>query len=427
MSDNNNNNKKYTLLICTVGGSPEPIVATLKQWMPVRTHFIVTQQTRGQIEGRIVPLAQAEGLDLDPGRYDVLELPDGQDLSACVNTLRKLTPVVDEWLRRGEEYQAVVDFTGGTKCMSAAVALQARRWRCVFSYVGGTERTKQGVGIVVSGKEQVLHSHNPWDALGFQAIEEFVTLFDRRAFAAAVDLANQAMRNVDDPAQKRQLNALKCLAEAYDAWDRFDHREAFSRLQEVPKYRNDLDAVFGPTKTQDLSTTVSEHCAYLQKLIESTPPSLLYVTDLLANADRRNVEGRIDDAVARLYRAIEAIAQTSLAERHKITNTKSVPLNIVPDPLRSQWASQAEEGTVCLGLQDAYALLRALGDDLGTTFQQLQLDDRQRSPLTARNQSILAHGFDRVSDKVFQPLWKAALQLAGLSQHSLPQFPRLAS
>lgn len=420
------NDHKHTLLVCTVGGSPEPIVATLKRWNPVRIRFVPTRETREQIVVRVIPLAQSEGFDLDPGRYDVLELADGQDFAACVDALRQLTPVVEEWLGRGDQYQVVVDFTGGTKCMSAALALQARRWRCVFSYVGGSERTKEGVGVVISGKEQVLHAYNPWDALGFQAVESFVGLFDHQAFAAAVSLAKQAMRNVSEPSRKREMNSLKLLAEAYDAWDRFDHKEAVSKLREVATYENDLQAVLGPAKSGQVRARIGDHCRYLRQLIDGSSPSMLHVTDLLANAGRRKAEGRIDDAVARLYRAIEALAQVALTERHQIANTKQVPLNNIPEPLQSQWTSRAEEGTIFLGLQDAYALLGALGDDLGTKFKQLQLDDRQRSPLTARNQSILAHGFERVSDKVFEQLWNAALQLANVNDASLPSFPRLA-
>jgi CRISPR-associated protein (TIGR02710 family) len=420
------NDSKHTLLVCTVGGSPEPIVATLKRWNPLRIRFVPTRETREQIEARVVPLAQSEGLALDPGRYDLLELPDGQNFAACVDTLRQLTPIVEEWLGRGDQYQVVVDFTGGTKCMSAALALQARRWRCVFSYVGGSERTKEGVGIVICGKEQVLHAYNPWDALGFQAVERLTALFDQQAFAAAATLADRAMRNVSDPSRKRELNALKLLSEAYDAWDRFDHKDAASKLREVAKHENDLRAVLGPAKSEQVRACVSNHCRYLQQLVEGSSPSMLHVTDLLANARRRKAEGRIDDAVARLYRAIEALAQVALTDRHQIANTKQVPLTHVPEPLQSQWASRAEERSVFLGLQDAYALLNALGDDLGTKFKQLQLDERQRSPLTARNQSILAHGFERVSDKVFDQLWRAALELAALHDSKLPTFPRLS-
>lgn len=110
---------KTTLLICTLGGSIEPIVVALKRWRPVRVRLVHTPQTREDIDKKLVPLAQAEGVDLDAGRYDLTELPDGQDLASCIDKLRYLTPMVDEWVGRGAAYQVVVDFTGGTKCMTS--------------------------------------------------------------------------------------------------------------------------------------------------------------------------------------------------------------------------------------------------------------------------------------------------------------------
>lgn len=416
----------HTLLICTVGGSAEPIVASLKRWTPTRVRFVPTGETREQIDTRVLPLAQAEGISLDPGRYDVLELPDGQDFAACVDALRQLAPVVEEWLSRGDGFQVVVDFTGGTKCMSAALVLQAHRWRCVFSYVGGSERSKEGVGVVISGKEQVLHAHNPWDALGFQAVENFVGLFDQLAFAAATSVADRAMRNANEPARKRELNALRLMSEAYDAWDRFDHSGAVSKLNELDKYNNDLRAILGQVTADRMSRLMRQHKDYLQQIIGDPIPRVRHVTDLLANARRRKREGRIDDAVARLYRAIESWAQVRLAEKHDIQSTKQVPFDAVPEPLRTQWGSRVENGLISLGLQDAYALLDALGDELGTKFKQLNLHDRKGSPLTARNQSILAHGFERVGDQVFEKLWKAVLELTGLTETELPSFPRFA-
>lgn len=420
-------NDKHTLLICTVGGSPEPIVATLKQWSPVRLRFVVTPETHEMVDADIIPLATAESIAPDPGRYDILELPNGQGFPECVDTLRQLTPDVEEWLGRGDQYQVVVDFTGGTKCMSAALVLHAHRWRCLFSYVGGIERTKEGVGIVISGKEQVLHAHNPWDALGFQAVEGFVSLFDQQAYSAAAGIADTAGQNATDATRKRELNALTLLAKAYDAWDRFDHKAALNRLQDLAKSENDLRAILGEHKADALCQKLARHRDYLQAFAKATPPSIGHIRDLLANAKRRFDEGRTDDAVARLYRAIEALAQVTLAERYQITNTKQVPLDRVPDSLRSQWESRAHKGHVFLGLQDAYALLDALGDELGHKFTQKQLHDRNRSPLTARNQSILAHGFDRVSDKVSEQLRAATLDLAGTQEGDLPLFPRLAS
>lgn len=49
-----------------------------------------------------------------------------------------------------------------------------------------------------------------------------------------------------------------------------------------------------------------------------------------------------------------------------------------------------------------------------------------KSPPAARNQSILAHGFDRVSKEIVDKLWSAALALADVKEADLPSFPRLS-
>ncbi|MFP4600086.1 MAG: TIGR02710 family CRISPR-associated CARF protein [Persicimonas sp.] len=414
-----------TLLICTVGGSPEPIVAALKQWQPVRVRFIHTPQTKDDVASQVVPMARVEGVDLDAGRYDLFELPEGQDLANCLDHLRQLTPVATEWAARGESFQVVVDFTGGTKCMSAAIGIQASRWPCVFSYVGGSERTKDGVGVVVSGAEKIVHQANPWDALGYQAVEEFVVLFDQHAFLAAANIATVTMKRVSRPDRKRELSSLEHLAKALDAWDRFDHTTSRSRLERVSKSANDLRAVLGATRGDRVLAGAARLAMHLSQLGQATPPSRHHVLDLLANAKRRKDEGRFDDAVARLYRAIEAIAQVALKEDHGIESTERVPLDRVPDPLRNTWATRENDGVLELGLQDAYELLAALDDSVGTKFQDSELRGT-KSPLVARNRSILAHGFERVSDAVFEKLWTSALWLTGADAASLPSFPELA-
>lgn len=414
-----------TLLVCTVGGSPEPIVAALKQWRPVRVQFVHTPQTKDDVEAKIVPKASEEGVDLDSGRYDLFELPDGQDLASCLGRLRQLTSVISKWAARGATFQVVVDFTGGTKCMSAAIAIQASRWPCVFSYVGGNERTKDGVGVVVSGAEKVVHQANPWDALGHQAAEDFVVLFDQQAFLSAANVAAVTMRRVGRPDRKREFSALEQLAKALDAWDRFDHTASKNLLEIVAKSANDLRAALGEVRGERVLSGAARLAKHLVELGTATPPSRHHVLDLLANAKRRKDEGRFDDAVARLYRATEAIAQAALKELHGIESTEKVPLARVPEPLRATWASRAHEDVVALGLQDAYALLAALNDPVGAKFQSAGLSGTT-SPLVARNRSILAHGYERVPDAVFNTLWKSALSLAGVDAASLPSFPKLS-
>jgi CRISPR-associated protein (TIGR02710 family) len=408
-----------------VGGSPEPIVAALKQWRPGRVRFVHTPQTKDDVAAKVVPMARAERVDLDAGRYDLFELPDGQDIASCLDHLRQLTPIVSEWAARGESFQVVVDFTGGTKCMSVAIGIQASRWPCVFSYVGGNERTKEGVGIVVSGAEKIVHQANPWDALGHQAVDDFVVLFDQHAYLAAANVAAATKLRVGRPDRKRELSSLEQLANALDAWDRFDHTTSKNLLESVSKSANDLRAVLGATRGDRVLAGSARLVEHLGRLGQDPPPSRYHVLDLLAKAKRRKDEGRFDDAVARLYRAIEAIAQVALREAHGVASTEKVPLEQVPEPLRTMWAARANDGVVALGLQDDYALLAALGDPVGRKFQDAELSGI-KSPLVARNRSILAHGFERVSEAVFDKLWTSALKLAGVDAANLPSFPELA-
>jgi CRISPR-associated protein (TIGR02710 family) len=361
---------------------------------------------------------------LRPGAWDNVELHDAQDFGDCVRRMRRLDEQVGAWGQKGPEYDVIVDLTGGTKCMSAALSLVSRRWPCAFSYVGGTERTKGGTGIVVSGKEQTLVTQNPWNALGYQAIEDACLLFDQHAFIPAATLLDEARKAADDDAVKRTLSTFHQLCEGYGHWDRFQHKNAAQRVANVLKNVADLEAVLGSNRSEVVSRNIKQNYGVLQDLV-AQPRSRAMVADLVANAGRRKHEGRYDDAVARLYRAIESIAQLALAERHEIPSSDVVALECIPESLRARWAPRAECGELLLGLQDAYILLDELGDQTGRVFKELGLHDPERSPLMARNQSILAHGFQPVGSIVFDQLWSAAKTLGGFVEGDLPVFPRL--
>jgi CRISPR-associated protein (TIGR02710 family) len=411
------------LVICIVGGTADAVVASLKAEHADRIVFVPSPQTRTEIEARILPLLQSEGYQLSPGQYVIRPVTDAQDFEGCVKAMRGLEPEVADWLGRGSEYSVGVDITCGTKCMSAALALVARRWRCKFIYVGGAERTKTGIGIVVSGKEQIVNTSNPWESLGYQAIEDAALLFGQGNYASAVGLLRAASRNIPDGGVKRELATVQQLAEAYDAWDSFDHNTAAKKLQQVEKNVNDLRHAF-PGKADGLEKELLKHRDMLAR-IQPGQPANLQVGDLLGNAHRRAQQGRYDDAVARLYRAIEAAAQIHLRD-HGFSHTGKVTLESLPETLRSRWQSRFENGFLKLGLQDDYELLRALDDPLGKRFFDLGLN-HEGSPLSMRNQSILAHGFQPVGQTAFQALWKQALELLLVDDSQIPQFPVLGA
>lgn len=402
--------RQHILLICTVGGTPEPLVKSLLHWCPDRVVFIPSEQTRSQVDAILRKYAEDAGRRLGPGCYCICPVSDAEDLSGCLRTMRSLDQEVQDWSARGDDYAVVADLTGGTKCLSAALALQARRWRSQFSYVGGERRTKDGVGVVETGAERVVYCTNPWDALGYQAVEDAVLVFNHGGYGAAAHLLERAIKNSDRPEVKRELATLKALVDAYAAWDRFDHRTAQTKFADALKNRNDLIATFADAPS--LIGRIESHYKCVARLADSADPTLDWVQDLLDNARRRAAEHRYDDAVARLYRAIEALAQIRLREQYEISNTKKVPLDKLPPALRQEWMSRARNGVVMLGLRDAYRLLKERGDELGHRFAASSLDDDERSPLVTRNDSILAHGFTPVGDTMYKQLWEEACTLA---------------
>jgi len=136
-----------------------------------------------------------------------------------------------------------------------------------------------------------------------------------------------------------------------------------------------------------------------RKLQEKEPAKRLckeLLVDLWVNAGRRLEERRFVDAVARLYRLSELLAQFRLWHVYGI-DTGEVDMNKVPKNMRRQLESyRNERGKVQIPLKAAYGLLAALGDGLGNAWQ----DSKFRDALRARNESISGHGLQPVTEEV---------------------------
>jgi len=291
------------LLIATVGGAPEPLVASIRKWRPARVLFVPSSGTAGQISG-IRNLLARQGYELGAGLFETIPVSDHQDFSGCVREMRRgLEEHVTRWRERGEGHECVIDFTGGTKCMSAALALVARPWPAVrFSYVGGTRRDTDDVGIVVAGSEQVVTVVSPWDTLGYQVVEEAVAAFDRNACGWAAERLRNALSYIaDHGSRKSELSTLATFMEGYDQWDQSNYGAAFDKFGQSAKRLNDLAAVVAGTSQDWFGRHIEQARNRLEKLKPgSSRPTRALLEDLIANAARRREEGRHVDAVARL-------------------------------------------------------------------------------------------------------------------------------
>jgi len=418
------------LLVCTVGGAPAPLIRSiLADPRPEKVLFICSGDTRPAIEAEILPKVAEAGLNLATAQREVFEVSDHQALDVCVREIaRELTPQIRRW--RDQPGEVIVDPTGGTKVMSIALAFVARRWDCTFRYIGGTQREQRpsGPGAVLGGTETVIQTHNPLDVLGYQLAEDALTLANAGNYAAAQEQLNKGARSASDPSVKRSLQTLAQLVEVFALWDQFQHADAARKLPQLERNRNDLGYFLDDPSCRAVENSLSSWKQRLE-ILAGGRPSRELIEDLLANAERRAREGRHDDAVARLYRAVEAMAQWRLAREHGIPDTGAVAPEKIPEPLRTE-LRPGDHGAFELGLQNAYRLLEALGDPLGARFRQLNLHHPQQSPLVARNQSILAHGWKPVSSGGREALWKKVVELAselGISEQNLLRFPELRS
>lgn len=421
------------LLVSSLGGSVDPVVASILAEKPAQLVLIATQESRKLIDQRPGQdiqsgLASADVASLLHSRLDDVLLNDSQDLQHCIEVIhRRLSGLVRKWTARSSTHRVLVDFTGGTKCMSAALCFVAQRWPCILRYVGGTQRTAGGLGVVVSGHEYFLESQNPWNGLGYQTAADAILLVNEGSPAAASALIDRAVPQITATHVKRALQTLRQLASALHSWDLFDHTRAITHLDSVQKNQNDLLYFWTEEACQRTASEVGEAAAYLRTLT-AADESYRYralALDLLANAGRRINEERFDDAVARCYRAIESLAQARLAEVHGIASTKRIPRERLPEAIAA--GVDRRDQTVMFGLQQDYELLQAFGDAMGNRFYELGLGRENRgNPLQARNDSIIGHGDRPLNRETAERLLRAALALAAVDAPDLPQFPHLA-
>jgi len=410
-------------MIVSVGGTPEALIPSLKEYKPAFVCFFSSQQSIDK-----VPEIKRK-LDFRFEDYKVV-LDDVNDLLQCYE---KALACCDFFERKKvPPEEIVVDYTGGTKVMSAALVLLAVSKGFSLSYVGGTERDKGGLGQVIDGGEQVFAQANPWEVMAIDEIKRLVLLFNRFQFEAAEKQLEDAINKVRKEDLKHYFESLRKLCQGYLLWDRFAHKKAMAPLREGLEELRRYAGISGDKAASSLANKVEENLQFLKDFSANSgnfsQPSRWHLLDLLANARRRSEEGKYDDAVARLYRSLEFLAQLKLRGEYGI-DTGNVDLSRLQQRLKASEVGELRrnyfdhsDGKVKLGSKAAYHLLQWLGDELGEQYVRCK---DIAGVLAARNASILAHGFTPVTKDTFGKLWELVLQFSGVNTAELPYFAKL--
>jgi len=395
--------------------------------MPENVIFFTSTETEAQVTEI---LRQIESSSIRQIEKIVTTSPE--DINICLRAiLARLPNLLTRWKVNQDEI--IVDFTGGTKSMSSALVLGTITYTRCFSYIGGKERNKDGIGVVVDGKEKTLTLRNPWDELAVEEKKKALLLFNAGRYMAAKEAIQAALDKVSAK-EKPFLRTIQRLIEAYYFWDAFKYENAKRELDRVKSELSGCISLLPDDhKLISLLEKVKENGSFLEQILKNGGFSSeeFELLDLLANAKRRGqVENRYDDAIVRIYRAIEKRGQIEL-KRYGL-DASDIDEQKLPENIRKEIKSKylsGDKNRIKVPLYAAFQIIRAKEAEAGQrSIGHKFFDDYEnliKPILDFRNSSIIVHGYNPLDKDKYERAWQYCLKFLEIEENSLPEFPRL--
>ena len=301
-------NRSETILLCTVGGSHQPIMTTIKEIKPDYVCFICSEDdpatgSKGshiQITDKVTVISKKPNekqtlpniptqLNLQSNEFEVKLVP-ADDLDKIVIEVNK---IIKELKTRFPNAHIIADYTGGTKSMSAGLVISAIANRDIdrdieLRLVIGP---RSNLIKVDDGTQQGIVASVDWMRYQ-QKMDPYLYAWKRYAY----DEAFEGLSQIEAPRDQKlwaELKRATDLSHCFDLWDKFDHEQAKTLLK---LYASKLKNEYNFLLPQLSFLIVSENDSNEKKqTIEAYK-----ILDLWLNAQRRAIQGRYDDAVARI-------------------------------------------------------------------------------------------------------------------------------
>lgn len=398
------------ILLVTVGGSPQPILTAIETLQPERTIFFCSDGPKGSKnmvigEGTPCKIRQKDQIvaefpniptHLDLTNFqpdtDLVLIQNPDDLSECYQLAINAIATI----RQSPNSQIVADYTGGTKTMSIALAM------AIVDSQGNlyvTTNTNRENLIRVERGEATERVRTVAIAVERKIGQSLPLLLGQYNYTGAITELKSLLQ-LELPSESRQrVRKIKDCCTGFDAWDRFNHQEALQLLQpymNLPKIQPlgmflKRIIVSRAAIDEQFSTDITIKCHGYE-----------IVEDLLLNADRRAAQERYDDAVGRLYRALELLAQIRLSTYN--LKTGDIDIQQLPESLQAKYADpvlRSKDSKIQLALNKSYGLLSELPNEPLSPIYQQQANQIQNA-LQIRNYSLFAHGFKPIMKADYQ-------------------------
>lgn len=309
----------------------------------------------------------------------VRPLPEGAENDADA-AYAHFDAVLAEALRETPPERVTVDFTRGTKAMSAALVLAAARREIPhLRYITGRRDER---GTVVAGSEEV------------RGIRTAAVAGHRR-----LDLARDLMRRGNFPAAEAVLPETARPSAGLYPDDLLETAAAVRTAARFYAAASGAEVGEPPDGWKELWPTPAarEWVAALAEERKNPRRLRRLIVDLLANGERRLRQGQHEDALVRAYRVLELVGQARLfdhgfdsgaldpacpavqAVQARIEKNKQAPLDT------------GRDGKLRTGRFQVARILKECGDPLAK--RPLGFEDEALLKPTLRNNSLSIHGF----------------------------------
>ncbi len=408
-------------LVISVGTSYEPLVLSIRIFKPKKILFLYTTITE-KILDKIVNYCGLKAAD-----YQKREVHETNP----IDIYREIKRAYLKWDKPSKLY---IDFTGGTKAMSAAAAMAGAVIDVQMVYVG-TNDYLPDFRKPYPGSETLYFIDNPLSIFGDLEIEKMMVLFTQANFSGAREKLEVLKEQIPDPNLRQQLNFLYLLALMYEHWDALEFIQAHDVAVQLCRELQRDSKLHKSFVLMDYIPQINQQKMILNALKDI--PEMIrekknfdilcdtqYIIPLMftmyTNAMLREEQEKYDMATLLLYRLLEMIEQRRLARfgfyvskmdygNYHVTDGAVEALSPYDKKewirnevfqIKKQIFPKTDSKYLPdqISLLEGFIILAALHDEIcdsvrGTSVDKLK---RIRAMVYLRNNSIFAHGLGPV-------------------------------
>ena len=382
----------------------QKLYSTITKIYPNQVIFFASEKSKKTIEYIEELFKQHNDEFILDEDYQIVSLEAIDDFNTCFEVVESKIWELDADITR--EYKIIMDYTSGTKTMSAAMACCGMFYNKSLISVGGDRST----GEVSSGTE-IINYQNLYKIYDRISIARVRRLFNSNNFMQCIEL----LEKIVDLRFNKETYLNIC--RSYYSWDNMDFENAYEYLTKA-----DLSLV----EIIEIREKLKKNLKALGIIINSRSLNLkncYILASLINNAMRKADEYKYDDAIARLYRSFELIAQVQLSKYDIISSDVDISLlreKNVSGEFIDYLKKTEEDGKIRIGLVADFMLLNELGDKLGKYY--IQNESKIKNITQKRNNSILAHGLESQSKEDYEQFLEIVTNLAHKLDRDMKRF-----